>query len=121
NNPSGYIDLLSYAKLSAPVENLTENITQGTGYAKTEIISDDDRDINLLLYGEEKLSIFLNGEPIYFRDKETIEDKIQLNLKRGINKILVKASFDFPKPYSGREFGFKMKIEDPKPGILIVR
>jgi len=121
NNPSGYIDLLSYAKLSAPVENLTENITQGTAYAKAEIISNEDKEVQILLYGEEKLSIFLNGELIYFRDKETIEDKIQLNLKRGINKILVKASFDFPKPYSGRELGFKMRIEDPKLGILIAR
>jgi len=120
-NPSGYIDLLSYAKLSTPVENLTENITCGLAYAKTEILSSENRDVQVSLYGEEKLSIFLNGELIYFREKETIEDTIILNLKKGVNKILVRVSFDFPKPYSGREFGFKMRVEDPKFGILLAR
>jgi alpha-glucosidase (family GH31 glycosyl hydrolase) len=113
--PFGYLDLLKLAR-----EIVGEGITSGTSYARTEIYSDEDREIRCSLYGEGKLEIMVNGTPIYKSDGIVYDDEITIPLKKGINRILVKVSFDFPKPYSGREFGFRLKILERVKGIWLI-
>lgn len=101
-------------------EMLNENITRGTAYAKLEVYSDKDRDVRFSLYGEGKLEFFVDGTSAYKSDGIVYEDEISLSLKEGINRILVKVSFDFPKPYSGREFGFRLRLSEPVEGLLFL-
>ncbi|MGC8971800.1 MAG: TIM-barrel domain-containing protein [bacterium] len=113
--PFGYLDLLKFSR-----DILGEGITKGTSYAKTEIYSDKDKNIRCSLYGEGRLEIMVNGIFAYKGDGIVYEDEINIPLKKGINKILVKVSFDFPKPYSGREFGFRLKLLEPIDGIFFL-
>lgn len=113
--PFGYLDLLKFSR-----SLLGEGITNGTAYAKGEIYSDEERNIRCSLYGEGKLEVSVNGETIYKSDGFVYEDTIDIPLKKGINKILVKVSFDFPKPYSGREFGFRLKLLEPVKGLYVL-
>jgi len=113
--PFGYLDLLKLSR-----EIMGEGITSGTSYARTELYSDEDRKIRCSLYGEGKLEIMVNGTSIYKSDGIVYDDEITLPLKKGINRILIKVSFDFPKPYSGREFGFRLKILEPVKGVWLI-
>ncbi|MBC7319588.1 glycoside hydrolase family 31 protein [bacterium] len=113
--PFGYLDLLKFSR-----DLLGEGLTKGTAYAKGEIYSDEERQIRCSLYGEGKLEILVNGASIYKSDSFVYEDEVTIPLKKGINKILVKVSFDFPKPYSGREFGFRLKVLEPVRGVYIL-
>jgi len=113
--PFGYLDLLKFSK-----DMMNGDITKGTSYAKGELYSDKDTTIRCSLYGEGKVAIMVNGTLIYRSDGIVYEDVLDIPLKRGINKILVKVSFDFPKPYSGREFGFRLKLLEPVEGIFFL-
>lgn len=113
--PFGYLDLLRFSR-----DLLGDGLTKGTAYAKGEVYSDEKREVRCSLYGEGKLEILVNGTSIYKSDSFVYEDKITLPLERGINKILVRVSFDFPKPYSGREFGFRLKLLEPLEGVYLL-
>lgn len=106
--PFGYLDLLKFSR-----DMMDEGITKGTSYAKGELYSDRDISVRCSIYGEGKLEIMVNGALVYKSDGIVYEDTLNIPLKRGINRILVKVSFDFPKPYSGREFGFRLKLLEP--------
>jgi len=118
--PFGYLDIMKLAREVLVKEMLNENITRGTAYAKLEVYSDKDRDVRFSLYGEGKLEFFVDGTSAYKSDGIVYEDEISLSLKEGINRILVKVSFDFPKPYSGREFGFRLRLSEPVEGLLFL-
>lgn len=119
--PFGYLDMMKLAREVLAKEMLNENITKGTAYSKLEVYSDKAREVTFSLYGEGKLELFINGTSIYKSDGFVYDDEIKIPFKEGINKILVKVSFDFPKPYSGREFGFRLKLLEPKDGLLFSR
>ncbi|MCX7796605.1 MAG: DUF5110 domain-containing protein [bacterium] len=114
--PFGYLDLLKFSR-----DLLGEGITRGVAYAKGEIYSDKEINIQCSLYGEGKLEVLVNSESIYKSNGFVYDDKLNISLKKGVNRILVKTSFDFPKPYSGREFGFRLKLLEPVEGVYILR
>lgn len=113
--PFGYLDLLKFSR-----NFLDDGITNGTAYAKGELYSDEERQIKCSLYGEGRLEVLVNGNSIYKSNGFVYDDIIDISLKKGLNKILLKVSFDFPKPYSGREFGFRLRLLEPVKGLYIL-
>ncbi len=113
--PFGYLDLLKFSR-----NFVGEGITRGTAYAKGEFYSDEERQIRCSLYGEGKVEILVNGKSIYKSFGFVYDDTIDIPLEKGLNKILLKVSFDFPKPYSGREFGFRLKLLEPVKGLYLL-
>lgn len=64
------------------------------GYAFTEILSDNDKEALLLLGSNSQVAVYLNGERIHSvnsnRNAIIDQDTIKINLKRGINKLIVR-------------------------------
>ena len=95
------------------------NTSRRVAYSKTEIISDKDRTLDFTVYGERELSIRINGDLTFDSNEIVYGYKFSANLKKGVNKILVKTAFTFPKPFGGREYGFCLKASGPSEGLKV--
>jgi alpha-glucosidase len=110
-NPNGYVDFKSNA--------LPDPGLQGAAYARCRIWADQEMDAYLEVTGDPNLKIWVNGD-LAFTSKEivlrqVISQHIHLNL--GWNPILVKAAMNFEKPWSGREYGFTLRVVDEQGNV----
>jgi len=85
------------------------------GYAYTEITSDRGRDLTLYTGGELGIVLWLNGEKVLakkvFRACAPDQDKIQVTLRQGVNKILVRTMC----AWEGWSFYFRVGDEYGRP------
>lgn len=60
------------------------------------------------------IKVWVNGESAYHSEEVVLGKTVEtpVLLRAGWNDVLVKVAMYTPKPYSGREFGFKLRIMD---------
>ncbi len=110
-NPNGYVDFKSNA-LSDPGQ-------QGVAYAKSRIWADQETEAYLEVTGDPNLKIWIRGE-LYFSSSEIVLRQVipqPVHLQQGWNPILVKAAMNFEKPWSGREYGFTLRVVDEQGNV----
>ncbi len=110
-NPYGYVDFKSNA--------LADPGLQGVAYARCRIWSDDEIDAYLEVTGDPNLKIWVNGVVFYTCQEIVLRQIIPqpFHLRQGWNPILVKSAMNFEKPWSGREYGFTLRVVDEQGNI----
>ncbi len=114
--PSGYLNLGSIISKRNPDINTR---TQGIAYAYAEVTSPDDRKVEFTLGSNDGAKMWINNKVVYklhvgrhaFADEEMLE----VNLKKGINKILIKVE------NLGDSWGLYLRIVDPKNDLKITQ
>ena len=106
---SGYLNLISVFR--SRYQNVTPEL-KGIAYAYTEIISPDNKEITISIGSNDGAKMWMNGEVVYKlhagRAAFPDQDIIKVNLRKGINKILVKIE------NLGANWGLYVRITDPE-------
>jgi alpha-glucosidase (family GH31 glycosyl hydrolase) len=105
-NPNGYVDFKSNA--------LPDPGQQGVAYARCRIWADQETATFLEVTGDPNLKIWVRGELFYTSSEIVLRQVIPhpIHLQKGWNPILVKSAMNFEKPWSGREYGFTLRVVD---------
>jgi hypothetical protein len=68
-------------------------------YARTQVYSPEDQKVPLFIGSDDGAKVFLNGEEVYrflaVRTAAPDQDTVHLNLKKGWNRIMIKAENNF--------------------------
>jgi alpha-glucosidase (family GH31 glycosyl hydrolase) len=110
-NPFGYVDFKSAA--------LADPGLQGVAYARCRIWTEQDMDAYLEVTGDPNLKIWVRGE-LFFTCNDIVLRQVipqPVHLNRGWNPILVKTAMNFEKPWSGREYGFTLRVVDDQGNV----
>jgi hypothetical protein len=113
-NCFGYVDMRKKGT------HITNGIVQGTGYAKCNICSPDDKKVYIRISCEKGIKIWVNDHELFVADDVLLDEMIKqpVELKEGWNTIMVKSTLFAEKPYSGREYGFNLSIVDQDGHIM---
>jgi len=97
------------------MQHLIQPGRSAVGYAYTEITSDRGRDVTLYTGGDLGIVLWLNGEKVLakkvFRACAPDQDKIQVTLRQGVNKILIRTMC----AWEGWSFYFRVGDEYGRP------
>jgi alpha-glucosidase len=106
-NCFGYVDLRRLGSFSKG------EAINGVAYCKCKIWSEEERNINIELSAESGIKLWFNRQEI-FKINETIINELipSVSFKQGWNELMVKSVVFSEKPYSGREYGFNIRIVD---------
>ena len=104
-NLFGYVDFRSNY-------NPTMSPTSGIAYAKCRVWSPTEREAHLEVVADPNIKVWVNGQGVYQAETVVLGHVVAtpVRLQAGWNGVLVKAAMNTPKPYSGREFGFKLRF-----------
>ncbi|MFJ5713044.1 TIM-barrel domain-containing protein [Neobacillus sp. NPDC093127] len=106
-NCFGYVDLRRLGAFSKG------EAIQGLSYCRCKVWSNAQREAFLELSAESSIKVWVNHEEVFQSNKITINERsTAVSLKEGWNQIIVKAAVQCDKPYSGREYGFNLRLVD---------
>lgn len=112
--PSGYLNLRSEFSRKA---QFAHSDFIGMAYAYAEVRSPDDRRVTLTLGSNDGAKMWLNGEVVYNkslgRNAIADQDFLQVDLKQGVNTILVKVE------NLGANWGLYLRLVDPNRELSI--
>ncbi len=86
----------------------------GIAYARCRTWSEMEQETYLEVVADPGIKVWVNGESAYHSEEVVLGKTVEtpVLLRAGWNDVLVKVAMYTPKPYSGREFGFKLRIMD---------
>jgi alpha-glucosidase len=104
-NCFGYVDLRRLGSYSKG------EVINGVSYCKCKIWSEEERNINLELSAESGIKVWINKQEVFKTSEIAINERItSVSIKRGWNELMVKVAVFCEKPYSGREYGFNIRM-----------
>ena len=109
-NCFGYVELRRYGSYEGPG---SEGMN-GISYLKNSTYCETDMDAYLNISSELEMKVWLNDELVH-SSNDLVIDKTEpkaIHFKKGYNKLFVKVGVYTEKPYSGREFGFNLRLLD---------
>lgn len=112
----GYVNMQKAMLSSIPFEKLQGmSSAYNVGYAACIMNLPQDMDINLLIMGEDRMLVILDGT-IVMRVEDHFEapQKNSLHLSAGRHRILVKISQDMRSEWNDRAWGFYLRAADNK-------
>ena len=114
-NCFGYVELRRYGVYEDQADERIHAVT----YAKTHVYSPRGQTVLLNISGETGIKIWVNGKEIFLAQGIIINQKsTAFMFDEGWNTLLVKTSVFTEKPYSGREFGFKILPENESGDLI---
>lgn len=83
----------------------------GEAWARENLYSKIAQNVDFLLRYDSPITIWLNGAEIYRGDqKNAPEIPVTFRLAKGENTLVIRQIADIPRPYSGGEFGYRLKL-----------
>ena len=106
-NCFGYVDL---RRLGAYSEG---EAIQGLSYCRCRVWSNTPREAFFEVSAESRSKVWVNNEDVFRSNQITFNERSSaVSLIEGWNEILVKVAVQCDKPYSGREYGFTIRLVD---------
>lgn len=83
----------------------------GEGWSRENLYSKEIQEVEGYLRYDSPIVLWQNGVEIYRGDrKNDCEVPLKLHLKKGENTLVIRQIADIPRPYSGGEFGYCLKL-----------
>ncbi|HPT78117.1 MAG TPA: glycoside hydrolase family 31 protein [Candidatus Atribacteria bacterium] len=114
-NCFGYVDLRRLGAYHAENE-----LIHGIAYAKCRVWSPDEREAYMEAAAEQGIKIWVNRAEV-FRSADVVLKSLlpePVILRKGWNSLLVKVVVHNERPYSGREFGFNLRLADKSGNVM---